>query len=79
MDALADPDNINQFIILWLEENEVLPDNSNLLTDKQIPLLQNFTKNSPSKPADMVNIFIFYRNLKFCISLSVCLISVDVS
>jgi len=60
MDALADPDNINKFIILWLEENEALTDSSSLSTDKYIPLLQNFTKHSSSKPADMVRIFSLY-------------------
>lgn len=66
MDALADPDNINKCIILWLEENEALPDNScHQSTDQYIPLLQNFIKHSSSKPADMVHTLI--QNFQFSI------------
>lgn len=66
MDALADPDNVNQFIILWLDENEILPHSPNLATDQYVPLLQNFTKHSPSKPSDMVR---KYRCIKFSLNI----------
>jgi len=49
MDALADPDNINQLIILWLDQ-DIATGTSDQENLDFTPILHNFTMFSPSKP-----------------------------
>ena len=53
MDALADPDNINQLIILWLDQ-DIATGTSDQENLDFTPILHNFTMFSPSKPEPVI-------------------------
>ncbi len=72
MDAIADPDNINHLIILWLDENEIISKTSDSKFDRLVPALKEFSSYAPPKPSEMViylntanykrdNILFFFR------------------
>ena len=76
MDAIADPDNINHLIILWLDENEIISKTSDSKFDRLVPALKEFSSYAPPKPSEMViylntanykrnNIFHLFIFLKF--------------
>ena len=54
MDAIADPDNINHLIILWLDENEIISKTSDSKFDRLVPALKEFSSYAPPKPSEMV-------------------------
>lgn len=65
MDAIADPDNINHLIILWLDENEIISKTSDSRFDQLVPALKEFSSYVPPKPSEMViysNIASYKRN-----------------
>ena len=63
MDALANPENINRIIIVWLDEYSVLlgsqTDESN--SDPGVQILNNFTNYCQPIPKDLT-VWHFYSN-----------------
>ena len=90
MDAIADPDNINHLIILWLDENEIISKTSDSKFDRLVPALKEFSSYAPPKPSEMViylntanykrnNIFHFFFKFFFSESLPVSFFHIEES
>ena len=54
MDALANPENVNRLLIVWLEESHTVLESHNIESDTGVPMLNSFTNDCLPKPKEMV-------------------------
>ena len=54
MDALANPENVNRLLIVWLEESNTVLESHNIESDTGVPMLNSFTNDCLPKPKEMV-------------------------
>ncbi len=55
MDALANPENVNRLLNIWLGENHIVSQNQSTESNPGVQMLNNFTNDClPIKPKEMV-------------------------